>query len=141
MTFAPLASHDWPGIAAAEAARRARAAGGASGMTEAQRRSDAAEWAAIVEWARWLTTPGRPLPLPGEGLEEAEYLARITLRTARTALAKWHADRQPGEPEARAFKLLYLARRFARLVGNPEPTVDAAGAILFPAAPAHREAA
>lgn len=141
MTFAPLASDDWPGIAAAEAARRAQAARDSAGLTAAQRRTDAAEWAAIVEWARWLTTPGRPLPLPGEGLEEAEYLARITLRTARTALAKWHADRQRGEPEARAFKLLYLARRFARLVGNPEPTVDAAGALIFSTTPAQREAA
>ncbi|NIJ37881.1 hypothetical protein FHR22_002584 [Sphingopyxis panaciterrae] len=141
MTFAAIAPNNYPLIALAEADRRAHAARTAQGITAEQRRSDRAEWAAIVEWCRWWDGD-RQGAWPGSGLDECEHLAAVTLRTAAAALRKWHAEgRQPGEAEARAFLLLKLAVRFATYLGHPTPSVDADGNIIFPFSQPERIAA
>lgn len=151
MTFGPIPAHDYPAIARAVAAeRRSKPLPDLRGLsaeakreTEIALREDPHIWAAIVEWADHLAAIPRPAGFPGEGIEEAEYLAAVTLRTATAALRKWIADGQPGgEPEARAFKMLNLAERFARLVRNPRPTIDwRTGAVLTLVSPAERKAA
>jgi hypothetical protein len=124
MTFVGLSSFDTPAIARAEQARRLAAMRNMQGITVAQRRTDAAEWAAIVEWENWFAA-GRKGFLPGDGLEEAEYLYRVILDIARAAMADWVAKgRASGEAEARPFLLYALATRWASLAGEPRPTID-----------------
>ena len=46
-------------------------------------------------------------------------------------MANWHRDGcQPGEPEARAHLLLWLARAFAEMLRQPVPTVDHDGNLI-----------
>lgn len=146
MSFSALHSNDFPGIARAEAQRRIRAAGANRALSAEQRRIDAAEWMAIVEWCDYWAAAPRPGFLPGEGLDEADHLANVTLRTARAALRKWHADtppaeRAPGEAQSRAYLLFNLALRFAAFAGHPTPRIDAEGEIFFPNANPERTAA
>ena len=124
MTFLRLSSFDTPAIARAEQARRLAAMRNMQGVTVAQRRTDAAEWAAIVEWEDWHAN-GRRGRSPGEGLAEVEYLYRVVLDIARAAMADWIGKGRPaGEPEARPFLLYALAIRWARRAGEPRPTID-----------------
>jgi hypothetical protein len=121
MKFAPLAPHNYPAIARTERARRRQAAARA-GWDQARRAADDADWAAIEEYDFHLVeiraaddrpdTPSRDMAL---------RLAAVAEKVAATAIRKWHADgRQTGgEAEARAFKLLNLARRMARCTGTP----------------------
>lgn len=124
MSFARLSMFDTPAIARAEQARRLAAMRELQGVTVAQRRIDAAEWSAIVEWEGWYAA-GRKGKLPGGGLEEVEYLYSVILAIARAAMADWVAKgRASGEAEARPFLLYALAIRWARRAGHPRPTID-----------------
>ena len=124
MTFLGLSSFDTPAIARAEQARRLAAMRNLRGVTVAQRRTDAAEWSAIVEWEDWHAN-GRRGRSPGEGLAEVEYLYRVIRDIARAAMADWLAKGRPtGEAEARSFLLYALAIRWARRAGEPRPTID-----------------
>lgn len=143
MTFARIMSNNWLAIADAESERRLRAPRPDLRQLTAEQRAEALirmredphEWAAIVAWCRWWDGD-RKAPRPTLE-DEAEHLARVTLRTAAAALKRWHADGKPRdeagiEAEARAFKLFYLARRFAAYAGHPTPSVGPDGAIIFP---------
>ncbi|GEM_PF-4824236 len=124
MTFLGLTSDNTLAIARAEQARRLAAMRNMQGLTVAQRRTDAAEWSAIVEWELWHATRPRPLVAPNH-LEEVEYLYRVILDIARAAMADWVAKgRVSGEAEARPFLLYALAIRWARRAGEPRPTID-----------------
>jgi hypothetical protein len=138
VTFLGLSMFDTPAIARAEQARRLAAMRNMQGITVAQRRTDAAEWAAIVEWEEW---PRGAPGLPGTGLEEAEYLYRVILDIARAAMADWVAKgRASGEAEARPFLLYALATRWARLAGKPRPTLDPRTGELVAANPERKAA-
>lgn len=134
MTFLGLRSIDLIGIASAERARRAEAMRRIGGITVAQRRTDAAEWAAIVEWLQW-AIPGKDrgrMPAGDAGFAEADHLYRVIADITAAAVRDWYANgRTPGEPEARAFLLVRLAQAFARLTGNAWPTVDGGGGRLI----------
>lgn len=136
MTFLGLRSTDLIGIASTERARRAAAMREMPRVTVAQRRTDAAEWAAIVEWLRWALAGSQRGRMPaGEGgLVEADHLYGVITDITGAALRDWFANGRPsGEPEARAFLLYALARAFARLTGAPAPSIDyAAGLLVVP---------
>lgn len=132
MTFLGLASTDYPAIARAEAVRRARAAEGKSDITPAQRRADARTWEGIVRRANYFHADRRALPFGNEVMAGTRELASAVQRTTTAALRKWReAGKPPGEIEARAFLLFHLARKFAELLGDPTPYVDADGTIYF----------
>lgn len=125
MTFVRLAPHDYPMIARTERARRRQAAAKA-GWDQARRAADDADWAAIEEFDFHLVeirAPGDRPDTPARATDQR--LTATVMKVAGTALRKWDADgRQPGaEAEARPFKLLNLAARMARCVGNPIPTL------------------
>lgn len=124
MKFAPIHPHDYPAIARAERARRRQAAAKA-GWDSARRAADDAEWAAIEEFRFELVEIRAAVDRPDTPDRRAAlHLAAIAHRTAATAVRKHHADgNPPGEPEARAFKLLGLARRMARCTGQPHPNL------------------
>lgn len=124
MTFLGLTSDNTLAIARAEQARRLAAMRNMQGLTVAQRRTDAAEWSAIVEQETWsAATPRRGFP--PYHLEEVEHLYRVILDIARAAMADWVAKgRVSGEAEARPFLLYALAIRWARRAGEPRPTID-----------------
>lgn len=137
MTFLGLRSTDLIGIASAERARRAAAMREMTRVTVAQRRTDAAEWAAIVEWLTWAipaTAPG-PMPAGEAGLAEADHLYRVIADITAAAVRDWYAtSRMGGEAEARTFLLVALARAFAHLVGARLPIVDGiSGKLCVPA--------
>lgn len=132
MTFSGLVSTDYEKIARAEAARRLAAAKGNRDVTAEQRRQDERVWTLIVRRARWFSDDRRPLPFAGEDMAATATLAATVLRTTHAALRKWQSEGKPGgEPEARAFLLFSLARKFAELTGDPRPYVDGDGAIYF----------
>lgn len=129
MTFATLTSADYQKIARAEAVRRIAAAA-SSDLTAEQRREDERTWSLITRRAAWFRPDIRALPLPDEDPAHARAMSSTVLRTARTALRRWADEGSPrGEPEARAFLILSLARKFAELAGEPRPYVDANGRI------------
>lgn len=132
MTFAGLASSDFEKIARAEATRRIAAAKNNPDVTAAQRQQDERTWSLIVRRARWFSDDRPPLPFEGEDMAATAKLAATVLRTTQAALRKWRDEGKPGgEPEARAFLLFSLARKFAELTGDPRPYVDGDGAIYF----------
>ncbi len=132
MTFTGLTSTDFEKIAQAEAVRRARAATDNPAVTAAQRRDDERIWSLIVRRARWFNADRRPLPFAGEDMAATARLGATVMRTTQAALRKWRDEGKPkGDPEARAFLLFHLTRKFAELLGDPCPYVDGEGAIYF----------
>lgn len=132
MTFAGLSMFDFAAIAHAERLRREHAAAKNRHITDAQRRDDAQRWHMIEYRAQWFREGRRPLPLGDESDNHAPAMAATVMRTTQAALRKWREEGKPGgEPEARAFLLFSLARKFAELVGDPCPYVDGDGAIYF----------
>lgn len=130
MTFTGLKSTDYAAIARAEAARRAAVAAAKPDVTAAQRRDDAAMWAGIVRRAAYFHPDRRALMFGDEVVAGTRQLADTVRRTTTAALKKWREDGRPaGEPEARAFLLFHLSRKFAELLGDPCPYVDAHGHI------------
>lgn len=132
MTFLGLTSSDYPAIARAEAVRRARAAEAKPDIPPAQRRADARTWDGIVRRSAYFHADRRALPFGNEVMTGTRELAAAVQRTATAALRKWRdAGKPTGEAEARAFLLFHLARKFAELLGEPTPYVDADGNIYF----------
>lgn len=132
MTFVGLISTDFEKIARAEAVRRAKAGAENPDVTAAQRNQDERIWTLIVRRSRWFREDCRPLPFSEEDMTATTSLAATVMRTTQAALRKWREEGKPkGEPEARAFLLLSLARKFAELTGDPRPYVDGEGAIYF----------
>ena len=132
MSFTGLVSTDFEKIAQAEAVRRTKAATDNPAVTAAQRRDDERIWSLIVRRSRWFSDDRRPLPISGENMEATAKLGATVMRTTQAALRKWREEGKPnGEPEARAFLLFHLTRKFAELLGEPCPYVDGEGAIYF----------
>ena len=132
MTFTGLSSFDYAAIARAERLRRADAAKENRDLTEAQRRQDARQWDMIEYRAQWFRDGRRPLPLGDASDDHVAAMAGVVMRTTQAALRKWREEGKPGgEPEARAFLLFSLARKFAELANQPCPYVDGDGAIYF----------
>lgn len=132
MTFLPILSTDYAAIARAEATRRAKAAAANPDVTPAQRRADARTWDGIIRRAAYFHADRRAQLFGNEVEEGTRELAATVMRTAQAALRKWRTDGKPsGEIEARAFLLFSLARKFAELLEDPCPYVDADGAIYF----------
>lgn len=132
MTFTGLISTDYEKIAQAEAVRRIAAAKENAEVTAAQRRDDERIWSLIVRRARWFSADRLPRPFAGEDMAATAKLGATVMRTTQAALRKWREAGKPtGEPEARAFLLFHLTRKFAELLGDPCPYVDGEGAIYF----------
>ena len=132
MTFTGLSSLDYAAIARAERLRRADAARENRDLTDAQRRQDARQWDMIEYRAQWFRGDRRPLPLGDASDDHISAMAAVVMRTTQAALRKWREEGKPGgEPEARAFLLFSLARKFAELADQPCPYVDGDGAIYF----------
>ncbi len=132
MTFIGLISTDYEKIAQAEAVRRAKAGADNPDVTAAQRRQDERTWSLIVRRARWFRDDRRALQFSEEDMAATARLGATVLRTTQAALRKWRDEGKPkGEPEARAFLLFHLTRKFAELLGDPHPYVDGEGAIYF----------
>lgn len=132
MTFAVLKSTDFAAIARAEATRRIRAAKDNADVTDAMRRDDERKWSLIERRARYFADDRIARLHDGEGAETVQAMAAVVHRTAQAALRKWREGGKPGgEPEARAFLLFALTRKFAELASAPTPYVDADGNIYF----------
>ncbi|MBN8845962.1 MAG: hypothetical protein J0H88_22210 [Sphingomonadales bacterium] len=132
MTFAGLRSTDFEKIARAEAIGRARAAMANATITADQRQLDERQWAAIAKRAAWFNEDRTEALFEGETVDRARAMAAAVMRATQAALRKWREDGKPaGEPEARAFLLFALTRKFAELAADPTPYVDADGNIYF----------
>lgn len=129
-TFLRLTSRDHAAIARAEQQRREAIASARPEITAAQRSADAADWHAISRRAAFFDADRRARMFASEDETQIRHLADTVARTARAALRKWREGGKPGgDVEARAFLLFALARKFAELMGDPCPYVDADGNI------------
>lgn len=132
MTFTGLKSTDFEKIARAEAAGRLKAAAANQAITPDQRRQDERLWNLVVRRSAYFDIDRRDRLFEGEKIETTRALGAAVMRAAQTALRKWREDGKPrGEPEARAFLLFALTRKFAELLSDPTPYVDADGVIYF----------
>lgn len=132
MTFTGLRSTDYEKIARAEAIGRSRAARANPAITADQRDLDERQWNAIAKRAAYFRDDRIESLFEGETADRARAMAAAVMRATQAALRKWREEGKPGgEPEARAFLLFALARKFAELAADPTPYVDADGAIYF----------
>lgn len=132
MTFTGLHSTDYEKIARAEGVGRLRAAKDNPAITADQRDLDERQWNAIAKRAAYFRDDRIERPFEGETVDRLRAMAAAVMRATQAALRKWRDDGKPGgEPEARAFLLFALTRKFAELAADPTPYVDGTGAIYF----------